>query len=210
MKSGIFKIAAVIVLLSAIAACATTPPPVEKEETISVRSPWTVIDHQNAQLGGNIPDWLTADVGALEVDSRFTDNYVFKVENFGRDLLGVKNQTNNTFINTEVARIIQTRVEQKYVEAQVGDQNSVEAYFENVVQVLANVNLSGLRKYGEYWLLRVHSETGEEQYAYYTLYVINKKILDDQVKAAIDGAPAQTEEEQTARERVREIFAQGL
>lgn len=208
MKSTIVRLGILLAAFALLFSCATPEP--EEEREPQLQSPWQVIDHQNLQLGGEIPGWVTQDVGALEASSTFEGNYVFKVENFGGDLNGVKTQTNVNYVNTEVARIVQTRVEQKYVEAQVGDQDFVEAYFENLVQVLTSVDISGLRRYGEYWLLRVHRETEEEQYAYYVLYTINKDVLDDQVTAAIEGAEAETEEEQTARDRVREIFANGL
>lgn len=207
MRSILSKLAVVIVGIMLIVSCAT---PKQEESQPSIQSPWTVIDHQNLQLGGTIPAWVIEDVGALEASSTFEGKYVFKVENFGRDLNGVKTQTNVNYVNTEVARIVQTRVEQKYVEAQVGDQNFVEAYFENLVQVLTAVDVSGLRRYGEYWLLRVNNQSNEQQYAYYALYTIDKEVLDRQVIAAIEGTPAQTEEEMTARERVREVFSQGL
>jgi hypothetical protein len=174
------------------------------------RSPWTVVDHQNLQLGGDIPTWVTKSTGELENQREFEESYVFKLEAFGKDLTGAKTQANLFDVNSEVARIIETRVQQKFAGAQVGDNNLVETYFENTVKILTDARIQGLRKYGDFWIFRVNKDSGEEQYAYYSLYTIDQDRVDELIQQAIDGQEADTEEEKTAQERVREIFAEGL
>lgn len=208
---------AVLIIVTAIVAigCASSPDPVLESERPEVAQPsFRIIEHKNSTLGGDVPDWTTMDIGALEDDPRFEGRFVFRFEETGESLEGTRLVAENMSAPVEVARIVSTRVEQAFVGAQVGDQDLVETYFENVVQVVAEAEISGLRKYGDFWVLKEYIESdgsaGDREYAYYTLYTIEESIVDDLVERAIDGLDAETEEEQTARERVREIVNQGL
>mgnify|MGYP006273833813 CR=1 FL=1 len=168
-----------------------------------------VIQHENSTLGGGIPDWVTEDEGALEMSSDFEGMYVFKFTETGESLEGVRAIANNMSAPSEIARLINTRVEQKFAGAQVGDQDFVETYFENVVRTLAQAQISGFRKYGDFWVL-VEYNDGTREYQYYTLYVMEEERVENLIDEAISGTETETEEETTARERVREIFADGL
>ena len=106
--------------------------------------------------------------------------------------------------------MVSTRVRQVFAGAQVGDQDFVETYFENVVKIVAETQISGLRKYGDFWVLKEYVSTdgraGDREYAYYTLYTVDRDIVHELIRRAIDGVSATTEEELTARERVRQIL----
>lgn len=168
-----------------------------------------VIRHANSTLGGDIPDWVTRDTGALEMDPDFEGMYVFKFMESGESLEGVRTVANNMSAPSEISRLINTRVEQKFAGAQVGDQDFVETYFENVVRTLSQAQISGFRKYGDFWVQLEYND-GTREYEYYTLYVIEEERVDNLIESAISGAEPDTEEEQTAQERVREIFADGI
>ena len=202
----LFLMAALAVVL--VAGCKSPPTsPAEFEEPT-----FTIIEYKNMALGAEIPDWVTKDVGELEDD--FEGEYIFRFEQTGRDLTGVKNIADNMNAPAEVARLVSTQVEQVFAGAQVGDDNFVESYFENVVRTVAEAEINGLRKYGDFWVLKqYYDERGqatEREYEYYTMYRISQTQVDDLIERAITGLDTRTEEEQTARERVRQILADGF
>ncbi|MEE8440129.1 MAG: hypothetical protein V3S41_00285 [Spirochaetia bacterium] len=206
---GSFIFLGVVLVVFFAAGCAGGPPtaPAEFEEPS-----FKIIEYKNSALGAEVPDWVTKDVGELEDD--FEDEYIFRFEQTGRDLTGVKNIADNMNAPAELARLVSTRVQQKFAGAQVGDQDFVETYFENVVKIVSEAEISGLRKYGDFWVLKeYYDEKGnptEREYEYYTMYRISRDHVDDLIDRAISGLDAQTEEEQTARERVREILNDGI
>ena len=198
---------AMVVLLGA--GCASGPPiePAEFEQPN-----FKIVEYKNSALGGDVPDWVTRDVGELEDD--FEGEYIFKFEQTGADLTGVKNVADNMNAPAEVARLVTTRVRQVFAGAQVGDEDFVETYFENVVRIVSEAEINGLRKYGDFWVLKeYYDEDGdptEREYEYYTMYRIAQDQVDDLIDRAITGLEAETEEELTARERVREILKDGI
>lgn len=192
-----------------IAGCAGGPPVAQAEfEAPSFK----IVEYKNSALGADIPDWVTKDVGELEGD--FEGEYIFRFEQSGQDLTGVKNIADNMNAPAEVARLVSTRVEQKFAGAQVGDENFVETYFENVVRTVSQAEINGLRKYGDFWVLKeYYDDKGNptsREYEYYTMYRISRAQVDDLIDRAISGLNATTEEEQTARDRVREILSDGI
>ncbi|MCK4515249.1 MAG: hypothetical protein KAU31_08325 [Spirochaetaceae bacterium] len=206
-RSIVFLGVALVVLF--VAGCAGGPPtePAQFEEPS-----FKIIEYKNSALGAEVPDWVTMDVGELEDD--FEGEYIFRFEQTGQNLTGVKNIADNMNAPAEVARLVSTRVQQKFAGAQVGDQDFVETYFENVVRTVSDAEINGLRKYGDFWVLKeYYDEKGnptEREYEYYTMYRISSDQVDDLIERAISGLDAQTEEEQTARERVREIMNDGI
>jgi hypothetical protein len=196
-------------ILAVIAGCASAPPTAPAE---FVEPTFKIVEYKNSALGAAVPDWVTMDVGELEDD--FDDEYVFRFEQTGEDLTGVKNIADNMNAPSEVARLVSTRVEQVFAGAQVGDENFVETYFENVVKTVTNAQLNGLRKYGDFWVLKEYYDNRgratNREYEYYTLYRISQAQVDDLIARAIDGLDAVTEEEKSARDRVREILSDGI
>ncbi|AHC13689.1 hypothetical protein [Salinispira pacifica] len=211
MKSRINAVIFAVILAALLVSCASRPQPTEQaEELEEVRSPYTVIEHKNTQLGGPIPDWTYTAIGALEQQDRFEERYLYRFERIGQDLNGIKTLADNLDAGAAIAREINIRVQQKFAGAEVGDNDFVETYFENTVKVLADARISGYRKYDDFWILRVDNETDEEEYVYYSLFTIEQDEVDRLIQEAISGQTADTEEEQTAKERVREIFEEGL
>ena len=207
MKKGFVYIALALIAAIVIAGCASSP---ETQPAEFEQASFRIIEHKNSTLGGDVPDWTSQDVGELEQDERFEGKYVFRFEETGEDLAGVKTIADNMSAPSEVARLISTRVEQVFAGAQVGDQDMVETYFENVVKTVSETEINGLRKYGDFWVLKEYvnadGSSGDREYAYYTLYTIEEAIVEELVERAIDNLDAETEEEVTARERVREIL----
>lgn len=205
----IFVLAGIVVAAILVAGCASDVP-VERAEF--EEPTFKIVEYKNSALGAEIPDWVIKDVGELEED--FEGEYIFKFEERGENLTGVKNIADNMNAPSEVARLVSTRVEQVFAGAQVGDQDFVETYFENVVRTVADARINGLRKYGDFWVLKeYYDERGnptDREYEYYTLYRIEESRVDELIDRAVDGLDAETEEEVTARQRVRDILANGI
>ena len=207
MKKTQMALLGTLGLVLLVAGCAGTPdtPAAEFEQ-----ASFKIIEHKNSTLGGDIPDWTSMDVGELEEDERFDGRYVFRFEETGKDLAGVKTIADNMRAPSEVARLVSTRVEQVFAGAEVGDQDFVETYFENVVKTVSETEINGLRKYGDFWVHKQYvnedGSPGEKEYAYYTLYTVEEDIVEELIERAIAGIDAETEEELTAKDRVRQVL----
>ncbi len=208
MKRNYYGAIAALIAGVVLAGCASGP---ETNPAEIVDEPgFRIIEHKNSTLGGDIPDWTTLDEGALEADSRFEGQFVFRFEETGGNLQGVKAIADNMRAPSELARLISTRVEQVFAGAEVGDQDFVETYFENVVKTVSETEVNGFRKYGDFWVLKEYQNqdgsAGDREYAYYTLYTIDESIVDELVGRAIEGLEPETEEEVSARDRVRQVL----
>lgn len=202
-----------VVLMLAAVGCGSAPEPKEEKATVEIVEPEidrpVFVDHKNLAFGGDIPSWVTTDEGALEKLPEYDGLFVFRFEATGEDLQGVQLTVDNLQAAPQIARMISLRVQQKFAGAQVGDNNFVETYFENVVKVLAEAEVSGYRKYGDYWVLRQWND-GRQDYLVRTLYTMSKDAVEDLIDAAVSGQSADTEEEQTAKDLVRGLLDEGI
>lgn len=219
MKKGLIGIMLILAMFFVVS-CGedtTTGKTTKDDKTVTktVKKP-EIIDHKNQAFGGDIPDWLPADIGEIEAMDKFEGKYCFKFESpKSKNLEGAKMWTNNFTAQSEIARLISTRVKQKFGGAAVGDTDMLETYMENVVQTLAKAEISGFRKYGDYWTQRrffdASGDPEGDYYNYWVLYVIDQKKVDELIGNALDGSDKpKTEEERTARARVKELFSDGL
>jgi hypothetical protein len=218
----LWKVAVVLVALGLLFACANKPSP-QQREALKVEPqvyPPKVIEHKLTALGGDVPEWVFdyADGVNFENKKEYEGNYVFVFEQTGKDLEGVKAWTRSFSAATEVARMVSTRVMNKFGGAQVGDKDMVETYMEEVAKVLAVAEYAGARKKDDFWLYRqFYDDNGkptEKIYTYYLLYTVPKEQIDAAIQRALDAQnnadKPKTEEEQVARERVKELFSEGL
>ncbi len=201
-----------LVLGFVLASCGGGPEPagglVEAEDAEEV----VVIDHKNKALGGNAPEWVFASIADLEADSKYADSYVFKVEADGKDKDGVLTMLRGMEVPTMVARQVSTRVKNKFVGAQVGDKDKLETYMENVTKSVAEATITGLREQDNYW---VKLQEGSDKYYRALLFVtVPRDEIDSAIDRALDEEAARnkpkSEEEQKARDRVKEVFGSGL
>lgn len=205
------KLAIVPVLLIAVFAVISCVTP-QVELTEREGGPKTVtIDHKNKAFGTPVPEWVAASVYDLE--AKYPDQYVFKLEAEGKDKDGTMTYLAGMQAPTEVARQVATRVKNKFVGAEVGDKDKLETYMENVTKTLSEVTITGLRQVDNYWLLQ---QRGREP-AYYrvvALYIVPKTEVDAAIARSLEAeanrTAAASSEEQTARDRVKEIFAKGM
>lgn len=219
----LWKVAVVLVAIGLLfVGCKTKPTP-EQEAALKVEPqvyPPKVIEHKLTALGGDVPEWVFeyANGEDLEDKREYRDEYVFVFEQTGKDLEGVKAWTRSFSAATEVARMVSTRVMNKFAGAQVGDKDMVETYMEEVAKVLAVAEYSGARKEDDFWIYRqFYDDNGrptEKIYTYYLLYTVPEEQIDDAIQRNLNAQnnkdKAKTEEEQVARDRVKELFSDGL
>ncbi len=219
----LWKVAIVLIAIGLLfVGCKTKPTP-EQEAALKVEPqvyPPKVIEHKLTALGGDVPEWVFeyANGEDLENKREYRDQYVFVFEQTGKDLEGVKAWTRSFSAATEVARMVSTRVMNKFAGAQVGDKDMVETYMEEVAKVLAVAEYSGARKEDDFWIHRqFYDDNGkptEKIYTYYLLYTVPEEQIDAAIQRSLDAQnnkdKVKTEEEQVARDRVKELFSDGL
>lgn len=199
--------------------CGSPPPAEEPEpegeiEVVGQVYPPKVIEHTQTAFGGSVPEWVFVDASELEQSEQYGDSYVFKFDTMGGNLDGVKAWASGFDAPKEVARMVSTRVKNKFVGAQVGDKDMVEGYMEEVVKLLAEAQYSGARKSGDFWVYQqYYNDDGtpdKKQYRYLYLYTVPRQQVDDAIARALEAmngkAKPKTEEEQTARDRVKQLF----
>jgi hypothetical protein len=106
----------------------------------------------------------------------------------------------------------------KFAGAQVGDKDMVETYMEEVAKILAVAEYAGARKEDDFWIYRqFYDDNGnptEKIYTYYLLYTVPREQIDAAIQRSLDAQSnkeqPRTEEEQVARDRVKELFSDGL
>lgn len=226
MKRSIFFLVFVSVMALLIAGCGSDPepapaPPPEPSPTENVQEPILkrpdMLDHKNYKWGREVPDWVVMNTQELEEMDRFEDQYVFKFESpRAQSLQGAELWTRNFQAASQIAQVVRNRVQTKFAGAAAGDMDMLETYMEQVVQSFSDAEFSGYQPVDDYWVqMRYYDDDGsvdEDAYTYLVLYTIPERTLDRMINDALeeaDEAP-DTEEEQTARERVKEAFENGL
>ena len=216
-KLGIFLLLGLVILFIG---CATAPAPEEDsgEEAEVVIQPQVyppqVIEHKNTAFGGTVPEWVFVEPAELEQQETYQEDYVFKFDTTGKDLDGIKAWASSFEAPKEVSRMVSTRVKNKFAGAQVGDKDMIETYMEEVVKVLSEAEFAGARKAGDFWVYQQYfNDDGtpdKKQYRYLYLYVVPKSMVDDAIERSLEemGAKSKpkTEEEKTARDRVKQLF----
>jgi hypothetical protein len=197
----------------------TKPEPIESPQVSSaVRRP-DLLDHKNYVFGRDVPEWVMMDQGEIETLDRYKNDYVFKFQSPGaQNLQGAELWTKNFTANSEIAAQIRTRVQAKFAGSAAGDMNDLVSYMENTVKSLSDATFSGYRERENYWIQQRHykadGSVDRDDFTYYSLYTIPRSTLDQLVNKALNDADIadkpKTENERTARERVKEAFAEGF
>ena len=214
MRKYLFWIPALLLVL---AGCASSPDMATQAPEV-VAPTYKIVDHKNMVFGTNAPEWCLKEAFELEQEKDYKGKYVFKFDQSGKDLEGVKLWANGFNAQSQIAKLVNTRVQDKFVGAAAGDKDMLETYMEEVVKILAEARFSGYRQEGDFWALLQYYDTkgkpDRQEYHYYILYTIDKELLDTQIQKYVDGVDQsdkpKTEEEKTARERVKEAFSDGI
>lgn len=214
-------VVAVIAMVAFVFACAGGPQAKEPKGEIKVEPkvyPPKTIEHKGTAFGSDVPNWVFEEQADIEAVKDYKGLYVFKFEQTGKDLEGVKAWTRSFTAATEVARMVSTRVMNKFVGAQIGDKDMVETYMEEVAKILAVAEYAGARQKADFWVYQqYYSDDGkptDKIYRYLLLYTVPREQIDAAIQRSLDAqsgkAKPKTEEEQSARDRVKELFSDGM
>jgi hypothetical protein len=169
-------------------------------------------------LSRETPDWIFLEPAEIEKASEYRDLYVFKGVSTGKDINGLQLWVKSFIVSADLARFVSVRVQDKFVGAAAGDIDKLETYMEDVVKSVSEAQYSGARIVKQYWwqIRKARADGGiDDIYEYYVLYTVDKKQIDAAIKRALEEnnakAKAKTEDEQTARDRVKKIMeSEGL
>ena len=204
------RVALIVILIPVIllASCMGGPK-VEKPEMIQEAKPEIIDDQYHGAR--ETPDWVFQD--EEELASNVKDYYVFKFQQSGKDLDGLKLWTRGFVAASEIARVVSTKVKDKFVGAAAGDKDKLETYMEEVVKSISKAQFSGARKKASYWwqIRKVGADGSvEEVYEYFLLYYVPKEQIDGAIRRALEEADKRikpkSEDEKTARERVKKAI----
>ena len=154
-----------------------------------VRKP-EMIDHKNQQFGKEIPEWVSMEQYDIEQLPRYKDVYIFKFQSErSKDLEGAQVWLKNFTSNCEVSRLISQRINDKAVSAASGNSSSLDSYTKELVKLVSEANMNGLKKESDYWTCRrFYKPDGDVEgdfYSVFILYSIPRKTLDGIIKDAI-------------------------
>lgn len=178
-----------------------------------------IIDHKNMKWGKEPPEWVSMEKEEIEKSGTYGDVYVFKFESEkGKDLEGSQMWLKNFSIGSEISRLIAQRVEDRAVSAAEGNKDQVAAFTKELVKIVSQATINGLKKESDYWVLQRYYNSDEEVegefYSALILYSVPKSTLDGIVKEAIKQAnikePTKTLEEKDVRDTVIKAFDQGM
>jgi hypothetical protein len=216
---------AVAALAAVLTGCAGGPKTkeVQAPDYVEKTSTYVVVDHKAKAVGQDVPDWVTMYIsdGLSGVESlpQFQDKYVFVGEDTGTNLNALRQWTSGFTVSQEIARMVSSRVQAKFVGAAAGSPEAEYGrYFEDVVKNMGSASFSGARKENDYWLLKRYLKSDRksvdrEAYDFYVLVTIGKEDLEQQISKVLDGTKpdqAFTREQQTAVDRVKEAFYEGF
>lgn len=214
MRRILFVSLALVAAALFVVSCASGPK-VEKPE-MSKENKVQVIDDQY-HGSRPTPDWIFLEPNEMEGKGEYKDVYVFKFVQQGQDVDGLRVWVRGFAASSEIARMVSTRVQDKFVGAAAGDKDKLETYLEEVVKSVSDEQYSGARKAADYWWqIQKAAVDGSlnQVYEYYLLFAVPKDQIDQAIKRALadaDGkAKPKSEDEQTARDRVKAVMQQGL
>lgn len=218
MKRNFIVFAGIAVVAAGLlVSCASTKGSTMPEVSAEVKKP-VLLDHKNLKWGKEMPEWVAMEPQELEAKDQYKDMYLFKFESpRSKSLEGAELWTRDFSVPSELARTVKMRIESKAAAAAVGDKDKVEGYIEDIVKTITDTKLSGFKKVSDYWIQqRYFDDKGKpagDDYTYIVLYSIDRNTLDRLIDDAISGADEvkpKTEEEERARELVKNALHEGI
>jgi hypothetical protein len=200
MKNMILGLAVVV----ALSACASSGGAKQPDRiTLSSSADIETIEHKGTALGqAQLPQWVSSylDGGVPRVEALddYNGKYCIIAEEYGPALQQLMTWVNNFNAQQQIGAQISTRVASTFKanENKVPDNEDSKRKFSNAINTLVAASFSGARKESDWW---VHQRVTDgkkktDRYSAMVLYSIDKKILDDQIKAQVtklkDGTPA--------------------
>ncbi|MDR2501074.1 MAG: hypothetical protein LBD37_08365 [Treponema sp.] len=208
-------LAALTVPILFFAACAGGPK-AGKSGVVEETTEYVVVNHKGKDFGGVIPEWVTRyeteDIHSVEALSQYAEKYIFIGRNVGKNLTALQQWTRNFSVAQEMSQMVSQRVDAKFKGAAVGSpETAYGSYYQNVVANVSKAEFSGARQTADYWILRRYKTDNREEYTYYVLVEIDKKVMERQINEVLNGTPADpTPEQQTAIDLVKQSFYEGF
>ena len=222
MKKGFVLFGCILAIL--LASCATTEKNVasgsgnSSKAVSKVRKP-EMIDHKNQQFGKEIPEWVSMEQYDIEQLPRYKDVYIFKFQSErSKDLEGAQLWMRNFTVASQISRLITQRIQDKAVSAAAGNADKIDSYTKELVKLVSEANMSGLKKESDYWTCRrFFNADGDVDGDFYTLvmiYSVPRKTLDGIIKDAIakanDKEKPKSQEEIDLREMVNKAMTENF
>jgi len=210
-----------IVLTTAVVlffvSCGGAPQPAKPDPVTNpaIQEQEVIISYQDKDIGVPIPAWVRTSELDLQNSPDYKDFYVFKFMEEGQDLRGAQLAAERLQAAPAIASQVNQRVQAKFVGAEVGDRNLMEAYMENVVKSLSDAQLNGLRIQNFWTKVRVTDPDGRvrDVFRVRVLATVPKQTLDTLIRRALDGTERErplTEGQRAARARVRQAIEEGF
>jgi hypothetical protein len=205
-------------------ACAGEPPkiiirPEDQEKPPDQREtePYTLINHQDAAAGKDIPEWvdlfLEQGAGAVEGMEAFSGRYVFIGVNRGNNSKALAQWAEAFTAAQDFPRLAAVRIEQRLIRAaSLYPDDEYGEFFETLVKNASDAAYSGAVKEADFWILRrLHEDSSprREQYDFFILVTIEKTLFQAQVRGMMNNmSPAvpPTRDQAAAVNRIRETF----
>lgn len=176
--------------------------PVAKELEGTVKT--VVLEHKGTVLGVNLlPVWVETyiyeGITGVEKLSDYQDKYCFIAEEVSANLNAGLAWAKGVNMPQTIARNVETRVESVFSSASSGSlDGEYETYFENIVKSITNIDYSGAKEAGEWWVLarRYDNDVKKkytDEYRIFLMYTMDKDYLDMQIINAIDKASKESE-----------------
>jgi hypothetical protein len=195
-KSGILL--AILAALVVLAGCASAGETAEEPLIMESRAQYEVLDHAGAMLGNNtLPSWLTTYLNAgsnsmaVEKLSEYAGYYCFVGEAESPNKLFAQTWAESVDGPALIAGMIALRVEAMTRSSNQGDETAMERFIDQESTVLIKATFDGYRKVADWWVwMRVYDPRNldlilSENYHAYVLFIIGKKILDEQIAAEL-------------------------
>ena len=215
MKNKLMGIVAALLLLTMVTGCASkkVEEPEAKELEGTVKT--VVLEHKGTALGVNLlPVWVETyiyeGITGVEKLKDYEDKYCFVAEEISSNLGAGLAWAEGVNMPQTIARNVQTRVESVFSGASSGSlDGEYNTYFENIVKTITNIDYSGAKEAGEWWVLvrRYDNDVKKkytDEYRIYLLYTMDKDYLDMQILNAIEKVEKQGE---TSEEKTKVINA---
>jgi hypothetical protein len=205
-KKALMVLTALVAAVGILAGCASAPKTAEQASaSVEVTQKTIVLDDKGAAFGIQTPTWVTAYVMggsnlAVEALPEYKGNYCFVIETNDANRDYAINWVTNANGPAAVAQKVSTTVSSSASTQLSGEKGSgVESNLKAATEALSNASFRGVTKTGDWWQI-VHNEgTDVTECRAYALYIIEKKLLDEQVAAnmqnVVDNNKAMSEAE---------------
>ena len=195
MKKLIHAVAYLLVILSVIPAilgCKTTGAAIKNEG-----DDYKVVDWNGKDVGAPIPKWaeLISDKAKVAALPEFKDKHVVIQSESGKGLVGLKVWA-ETGVSSQIALQVKRGIDTALGNALQGakDDPEKEKTVKKSTAVFAQLAISGFQEYVTFWT-KIRFASGDLEYRYYVIYVIDKSIFNDQIDTILGKVDAKDAKE---------------